>query len=353
MTERKSDQVVLAGDIGGTNTRLGLFATDKDRPETLTIQTYPSRKAAGLEDILDLFLKTKGGPISGACFGVAGPVEDGRCRTTNLPWEVSEKQIKNRFQWKRVRLINDLSAMAYAIPALQKKELFTLNSGRRTSHDPIGLIAPGTGLGMALLVHDNRRYIPIPSEGGHADFAPKNADESRLWQYLHDSLGHVSIERVLSGPGLINIYSWLKDTERETEPAWLARRMKAEDPAKVISAAALKKKTPICVAAMDLFVSIFGAVSGNLALMGSTRAGIYLGGGIAPQILSKLGEGLFMKAFTGKGRFEKFMRQIPVDVILHEHPALLGAAICAGDFGWGRFEEGRDRVAAGVKSVKS
>jgi glucokinase len=321
--------VILAGDIGGTNTRLGLFTIGKDRPVASTTQTYPSRKAAGLEDILDLFLKTKGVPIAGACFGIAGPVKDGRCRATNLPWEVSEKQIKRRFQWERVRLINDLSAMAYAIPALRKKELFALNQGRRRPNDPIGLIAPGTGLGMALLIQNNQRHIPIASEGGHADFAPKNADESRLWQYLHDSLGHVSIERVLSGPGLVNIYSWLKHTGRETEPDWLARRMQAEDPARVISATALKKKTPICVKTLDVFVSVFGAVSGNLALIGLTRAGIYLGGGIAPQILEKLREGIFMKAFADKGRFAKFMRQIPVDVILHEQPALLGAAICA------------------------
>ena len=321
--------VILAGDIGGTNTRLGLFTLKKDRPMLVATQTYPSRKVAGLEDILELFLKTTNTPISGACFGIAGPVKNGRCRTTNLPWEVSEKQIKRRFQWKRVRLINDLRAMAYAIPALRKKELFALNLGRRIPNDPIGLIAPGTGLGMVLLIHENQRYITIPSEGGHADFAPKNSSESQLWQYLRNALGHVSIERVLSGPGLVNIYSWLKDTDREPEPDWLARRMQAEDPAKVISATALKKKTPICVKTLDLFISIFGAVAGNLALTGLTRAGIYLGGGIAPHILPKVREGIFMKAFTAKGRFAKLMGQIPVDVILHEQPALLGAAICA------------------------
>jgi glucokinase len=329
MSDRKKNMVILAGDVGGTNTRLGLFTINKDRPVLARTQTYPSRKAAGLEDILELFLKTAKVPISGAYFGIAGPVKDGRSRTTNLPWEVSEKQIKRRFQWKRVRLINDLSAMAYAIPALPKNELFALNPGRRIPNEPIGLIAPGTGLGMALLIHNNQRYIPISSEGGHADFAPKNDAERRLWQYLHDSLGHVSVERVLSGPGLVNIYSWLKYTGQEPEPDWLARRMQMEDPAKVISATALKKKTPICVKTLDVFVSIFGAVSGNLALTGLTRAGIYLGGGIAPQILPKLREGIFMQAFTDKGRFAKFMRQLPVNVILHKHPALLGAAICA------------------------
>jgi glucokinase len=329
MAELVEKTFFLAGDIGGTNTRLGLFAVDKDRPVMTRIQTYPSRKAASLEDILELFLKTTRVPISSACFGIAGPVKNGRSRTTNLPWEVSERHLKKRFQWERVRLINDLSAMAYAIPALRRKELFGLNQGRRVFNDPIGLLAPGTGLGMALLFPKNRRYISIPSEGGHADFAPNNADENRLWQYLHDSLGHVSIERVLSGPGLVNIYSWLKSTGQEVEPDWLARRMRKEDPAKVISATALKKKTPICVKTLDVFVSIFGAVCGNLALIGLTRAGIYLGGGIAPQILPKLREGIFMQAFTDKGRFARFMRQIPVDVIRHKHPALLGAAICA------------------------
>jgi glucokinase len=317
----------LAGDIGGTNTRLGLFSTGKRRPALEAMEVYFSREFSRLEDILEQFLGRNAVSVSGGCFGIAGPVEKGGIQTTNLPWEVSEDQLKKRFNWPQIRLINDLTAMAHAVAFLPPEELHRLNQGEPASKSPRGLIAPGTGLGMALLVPSPKRWLVLPSEGGHSDFAPTNKAESRLWRHLHESMGHVSLERVLSGPGLVNIYNWLRQDGRLKEPRWLAAKIKNGDPAKVISESALQKRTPICVKALDLFISILGAAAGNLALVGLTRSGIYLGGGIAPQILSKLNEGLFHKSFTGKGRFQQLLQRIPVSVILNEQAPLLGAAV--------------------------
>jgi glucokinase len=329
VTYSKDKTMVLAGDIGGTKTYLGLFRRGKRRPLLKVLETYSSRKAPNLESIIDDFLKRHPASLASACFGIAGPVKNGRCKTTNLPWDVSERKIKNRFGWHRVRLINDLTAAACAVPLLTKRELFPLNQRKTTRRENLGLIAPGTGLGMALLVWENGHYIPVPSEGGHSDFAPNNDVEAALWQYLHQRVGHVSVERVLSGPGLFIIYCWLKYTGREAEPAWLAQRINEADPSRVISEAAVEEKEPLCVKTLDLFVSILGGAAGNLALTGLTKGGIYLGGGISPQILPKLQEDIFMHAFTNKGRFKGLLHEIPVHVILNDKAALLGAAHCA------------------------
>jgi glucokinase len=329
VTHPGSQSIVLAGDIGGTKTNLGLFRLGKKRPVPEVIETYPSGEAPNLSSIVEKFLGMHQVSISSACFGVAGPVKNGRCKTTNLPWDVSERKLKNRFGWDKVRLINDLTATSYAVPLLTGRELFSLNPGKKSKGGSIGLIAPGTGLGMALMVWRDGNYIPMPSEGGHSDFAPQNEAEVALWHYLHVRLGHVSVERVLSGPGLFITYCWLKFTGQGSEPAWLAQRMNEDDPSKVISEAALVGKEPLCVKTLDLFVSILGATAGNLALTGLTMGGIYIGGGIAPKILPKLGEDLFMKAFVDKGRFTGLLRSIPVRVILNDKAALLGAAHCA------------------------
>ena len=329
MTRISNKNIVLAGDIGGTNTRVGFFSMGDQRPELDAFKVYSSREAAGLEDILEQFVKDTEAPISGACFGIAGPVDKGRSQTTNLPWEVSEKHLKRRFNWPQVRLINDLSAMAHSVAVLAPEEKDTLSHGSPAADSPMGIIAPGTGLGMALLVPDKKRFTVLPSEGGHSDFAPTRESEVRLWKHLHTSMGHVSVERVISGPGLVNIYNWLRESDRINEPRWLADKMKADDPAKVISNMALQKGVPIWVQALEMFISIFGAVAGNLALIGLTRAGIYLGGGIAPQILPKLKDGLFLKSFIDKGRFKELLQKIPVYVILNDKAPLLGAAVCA------------------------
>jgi glucokinase len=320
---------VLAGDIGGTKTNLGLFLEGKERPVPAVIETFSSQNAPDLEHILRRFFEIHPVPVTRACFGIAGPVVNGKSKTTNLPWNISEDRIKKRFNFQHVKLVNDLIATAMAIPLLKKDEFFPLNQAGSIKDQNLALVAPGTGLGKAMLIYQNGRYLPVPSEGGHADFAPNNEAEMKLWRYLHQHYGHVSIERVVSGSGLVNIYNWLKDSYRLKEPEWLKQKLKEMDPAKAITEAALDRKYPGCVEALNMFVSILGAVSGNLALTGMTTGGVYLGGGIPPKILSKLKEDIFMEAFTNKGRFKGFLEKISVKVVLNDKAALIGAAYCA------------------------
>jgi glucokinase len=326
MKIKKKDVLVLAGDIGGTKTRVGLFVMGKKRPESLVVESFASRKAPNLEDIVDRFLKRHPASISSACFGIAGPVINGRCKTTNLPWVVSETQMKRRFQWHHVRLLNDLAAAAVAVPLLRRSEQVSLNKGVMQNKGNIALLSPGTGLGQALLIYMNGEYVPLSSEGGHVSFSPATEVEVELWRYLRKKYGHVSPERVLSGPGLVNIYSWLRDSGRFEEPNWLRGIMKQEDPAKAISENALRKKQALCVASLRFYVSMLGSVAGNLALTSLAVGGVYLGGGIPPKILPALKHGSFLKEFMAKGRFADFLARIPVRVIVNDKAALLGAA---------------------------
>jgi glucokinase len=325
----KNKIFLLAGDIGGTKTNLGLFQMGKMRPTPKEMETYSSREAPNLEHIIGRFIDKHKVTIASACFGVAGPVQGGRSKTTNLPWTIFESSIKRRFKWNHVTLINDLTATAYAVPLLSNKELHALNKAKARKRHNLGLVAPGTGLGMALLIWAEDKYVPVASEGGHADFGPNDLMEAELWKYLYKRWDHVSVERVLSGSGLFNIYLWLRDSGRYHEPEWLAKKIKEIDPARAISEAAMDRKDSLCEEAMDIFVSIFGSVAGNLALMGMTTGGVYLGGGIPPKILPKLDEETFMHAFTNKGRFKDLLEKIPVRVILNDRAALLGAAHCA------------------------
>jgi len=324
-----SDQpIVLAGDIGGTKTNLGLFAPGEDRPAMIVMESYSSAHAAGLPELITRFLEAHPQSVSAVCFGIAGPVIDGRCKATNLPWEVSEAEIRQNFNWNKVRLINDLAATALAVPLLRGSELSTLNAMPAESGN-IGLVAPGTGLGVSLLVVAAGKLYPIASEGGHVDFAPRNEDEVDLWRFLRQREDHVSVERLASGPGISAIYSWLKKRDQYEEPEWFVEKMKANDPPAVISEAALVEKLEPCVKTLRLFVSILGAIAGNLALTGMTTGGIYIGGGIVPRILPILEEEDFMGAFADKGRFRDLLSRIPVHVILNDKAALLGAAWCA------------------------
>lgn len=329
MTPSKNKTLVLAGDIGGTKTNLGLFFEVKERPVSTVIETFSSRNSPDLEHIIRQFLKMHPVTVTHACFGIAGPVINGTSETTNLPWSISEDRIKKQFNFRHVKLVNDLTATVMAIPLLSEDEFYPLNQAASIKNQNLALIAPGTGLGKAMLIYQNGRYLPVSSEGGHADFAPNNDAEIQLWRYLHQHYGHVSMERVLSGSGLVNIYNWLKDSGRFNEPEWLAQNRKEVDTARAIAEAALARKDPGCVEALNMFVSIFGAVAGNLALTGMTTGGVYLGGGIPPKILSKLKEDIFIKAFTNKGRFKGFLEKIPVKVILNDKAALIGAAYCA------------------------
>ncbi len=324
-----SEFTVLAGDIGGTHTRLGLFTAREKKPHQKAEETFSSETAKDLEEIIERFLGKHDGDITNACFGIAGPVEKERTRATNLPWEVVGDKIQKRFGFARVRLINDVAATIRAVPLLTDQELFSLNRGKGVKEGVMGLVAPGTGLGQALMVWVEGRGVAMATEGGHADFAPGNEREWGLWRYLHERYGHVSIERVVSGPGLYHIYGWLKETTGYEEPSWLSEQLKESDPSEVVAMAALDETDPLCSDALTLFVSLLGGVCGNLALTGLTLGGLYLGGGIPPKILSALKKDVFMNAFADKGRFRDLVSRIPVHVILNDKAALLGAADCA------------------------
>ena len=329
MRMKKRENIVLAGDVGGTKTNVGLFVMGKKRPEPLVIESFASREAPHLETLVDRFLRSHPAPISSACFGIAGPVINGRCRTTNLPWVVSETILQRRFHWRHVRLLNDLAATALAVPLLRRSERVSLNKGDRQKKGTLALLSPGTGLGQAMLAYQDGEYVPLSSEGGHVSFSPTTEREIELWRYLRKKFGHVSVERVLSGPGLVHIYSWFRDSGRFKEPLWLKALMKEGDPAKAISESALRKKQALCVETLRFYVSMLGSAAGNLALTTMAVGGVYLGGGIPPKILPALQQGDFLKTFTAKGRFSDLLAGIPVHVILNEKAALLGAAHAA------------------------
>jgi len=324
-----NEKYILAGDIGGTKTNLGIFMRGAGRPILKILKTYPSGKYPDMESILALFLREYPMPVHYACFGIAGPVHHGKCSVTNLPWEVSEARLKKRFRLRHVQLINDLAATAFAIPCLKKGELYVINKGRAQKEGNLALIAPGTGLGESIVVRENGMYVPVSSEGGHVDFAPQNEQEVGLWRRLKIKYGHVSLERILTGQGLEDIYSFLVKSGAYKETGRIVKRMKDADPAAVISEEAIIGRSKSCKAALDIFVSILGGAAGNLALTGLTTGGVYVAGGIPPRILPKLRGRTFMSSFTAKGRFKGFLENMPVYVILNDKAALVGAAIRA------------------------
>ena len=326
--------MLLAGDIGGTKTILAIYASGESPRSPLAEKTFPSRRYSNLESIVREFLSDVDLKVDRAAFGVAGPVVGGRVTTTNLPWEIDEAYLREALNLSSVHLLNDLEAIAQAIPLLKGRDLRTLNKGNPLSNGAIALIAPGTGLGEAFLVWDGSRYRAYPSEGGHVGFAPANRLEAELLQYLRDRhrFDHVSYERVCSGLGLPTIYAFLKDRGHGEEPAWLTDQLAAaDDPTPVIVHAALDKKrtSELCVATLNMFVSILGAEAGNLALKVLATGGVYVGGGVPPRIISMLENGRFMEAFVRKGRMSALLARMPVKIILNPKAALLGTA-CRG-----------------------
>ncbi|HEX8650982.1 MAG TPA: glucokinase [Pyrinomonadaceae bacterium] len=325
--------MILAGDIGGTKTNIALIeAGGEGAPVALVSErTYHSAKYDSLEAILKEFIVEQRRPsITHACFGIAGPVIDGQVQTPNLAWDVSARALVEVLGIERVGLINDLEATAHGIEALKPEQLYRLNRGKQRSGGNRALIAAGTGLGMAGIIQQEGHHHPSPSEGGHIDFAPRGVMEVDLLNYLAEKYGgHVSYERVISGPGLYDIYCFLRLHQYAPEPDWLAAEIEGGDDAAAVSKAALAGKSELAVKALDMFVSIYGAMAGNLALLMVATGGLYVGGGIAPKILEKIKDGTFMRAFTDKGRFSSFNAEIPVHVILDDKAALYGAARCA------------------------
>jgi glucokinase len=319
---------VLAGDIGGTKTRLAIFETDGSALETLREETFPSRAYDGLEQIAAEFLE-RGTACDLACFGVAGPVRAGRCRTTNLPWEIDADLLRQALGMRQVSLLNDLEANAWGIAGLGADDFASLNPGAPDASGNGAIIAAGTGLGQAGLFWDGERHHPFATEGGHADFAPGNELEQALLTFLQRDHEHVSWERVVSGPGLVNLHRFLREHLRRPVPAWLSDEMAHGDPAAAISRAALAGDDPLCAQALDLFVHFYGVEAGNQALKLMASGGVYIGGGIAPKILPRLQGAGFMLGFTAKGRMRELLEAMPVRVILNDRTALFGPALYA------------------------
>jgi len=318
--------MILAGDIGGTKTVIGLFEKAGNWLHVIREETFPSQSYGSLEAILDQF-KGSGSrsPLHAACFGVAGPIIEGKSKATNLPWELDERALAAALHVSRVKLLNDLEAAAYGMLQLDPTDLCVMQPGLPRKGN-IAVIAAGTGLGEAILHWDGAQYYPMATEGGHTDFAPRNDLEIGLLRYLQKEFGHVSYERVLSGPGLFNIYRFLRDSGIAPEPEWLRTRIAENDPGAMISEIGLTGDDPLCTKVLDLFASIYGAEAGNLALKALAIGGVYVGGGIAPKILPKLQGGTFTNAFSDKGRFAELLRSIEVKVALNLRAPLLGAA---------------------------
>ena len=322
--------VILAGDIGGTKSHLGLFRVEEGALTVLREHRYATADFRTLEDVCADFLRAGTQSIHAACFGVPGPIIGGEARATNVPWTMREDRLSRALNGIRVRLINDLGAAAYGVIHLADSEVRVLQRGTMPIHQGnIAILAAGTGLGEAALVFENGRYYAVASEGGHASFAPQNDEQIELYRYLRARFGHVSVERVLSGPGLFNIYSFLRTRRTTTEPKWLTELLEEEDVGAVISEAALNHRDPECVHALEMFVDIYGAEAGNLALKVLALGGVYLSGGIAPKILPALTDGRFTDAFNDKGRLDELLSKIRVQVALNPNCGLIGAAYCA------------------------
>ncbi len=318
--------MILAGDIGGTNARLALFQHSGNwicKKE----KKFPSKQYANLEEIIEEFLE--GETVFSACFGIAGPVRNGKCQATNLPWIVDAASLSRKLNIPTTHLLNDLEANAYGISQLAPEELALIHEGDRNQEGNRALIAAGTGLGEAGLFWNGKEHLPFASEGGHSDFGPRNPLEVELLYYLEKKFGHVSYERVVSGPGLIEIYEFLIATKRGEKAASLQEEMMKRNPSTVISEAGRLGTDETCVKALDWFLSLYGAESGNLALKYLALGGFYIGGGIAPRLQEKLKTGAFYTSFVDKGRFKKLLSSIPIWVILNDQAALLGAAFVA------------------------
>jgi glucokinase len=323
--------LILGSDVGGTKTYLGLFRGDGDTLEPIVIERYISTDFPGAAELLTTFVDHCGQQPDRVVLGVPGPVRHTPVKPVNLPWSIDPEQIARTLGMDRVFLLNDLEATAYGTLALTEEDVIEINRGEMDSIGAKAVIAAGTGLGEGGLAWADGHYVAVPSEGGHASFAPGTQLEAELWRWLFDQHGHVSWERVVSGMGLVNIYEFLRqrcrDSAPDAEPDWLRERLAEQGAgAHTISSAAKEGGVALAGEALALFVSLYGAEAGNLALKMLATGGLYIGGGIAPQIIEELTTGAFMDAFAEKGRVSDVLRRIPVHVIKNDQTALLGAA---------------------------
>lgn len=318
--------IVLAGDVGGTNTRLALYEAHASSLEWIADCSLPSDGERGLAALVRHFLGNHPASPGAACFGVAGPVKNGRVRTTNLPWELDESELERELGIARVTLINDLEATAWSIDALPAAAVLTVHAGEGDGRGHRAVVAAGTGLGVALLVETSAGHAICASEGGHAGFSPVTELDHALCEHLTRRFGRVSNERLVSGPGLFNIFEFLLSYRRLTPSPEVTAALQRGDPAAVIARAALAGTCAVSAEALDLFARYFGAAAGDIALVGLARGGVYLAGGIPPKILPKLQEPVFLEGFLSKGRMRPLVTSMPVHVILDDNAALLGAA---------------------------
>lgn len=328
--------MILAGDIGGTNARLAYFQPQNGHLRLISERVFPSREYSELGEIVSKFLQDADTRPEIACFGIAGPVHNGRVETSNLPWVIEQSRLSKQIHLPATLLINDLEANAWGIEALGPGDLVALNRVVPSNGNQ-AVIAPGTGLGEAGLFWNGSQHQVFACEGGHTDFAPQGDLQIELLRFLANRYGHVSYERILSGPGLVNVYEFLRREGCAAEPAGFSERLAQRDAAAEISGAALHGTNPLAEQALDLWITVYGAEAGNLALKTMATGGIFLGGGISPKILPKLMGPLFLKAFLEKGRLRPLLEGIPVQVITNDKAALLGAARCAAaEFANGR-----------------
>ncbi len=323
--------MILAGDVGGTKVHLALYNFQDARLQHVTDERFPAREYDGLQSVVRAFLdKNKHPEVTSACFGVPGPVRNGRLKLTNLPWLLDARELARNLDIDHLFLINDLEANGYGIPELTRDQVYTLSPGDPSALGNRGLVSAGTGLGEAVLMWNGKQHIPVASEGGHCDFAPRNELEIDLLRYLQKTVGgRVSYERVISGLGLKNVYCFLRDEKKMRESPELKQRMEAEDPNAVIGELGESGGDELCAHTLDIFVSVYGAEAGNLALKVLSTGGMFIGGGIAPKILDKMRDGVFLRAFTDKGRLSELLVNTPVHIILESRAALMGAAAYA------------------------
>ena len=325
--------MILAGDIGATKTSLALFELVGDTLIMQVQQEFPSRAFSSLNELIIAFEKETSMPsIDVACFGIAGPVIEEHCRTTNLPWVITSSELQEYLGTNKVRLLNDLEATAYGMLYLAEDEFIDLNPTGRKITGNRAVIAAGTGLGEAILYYDGMEYHPIGSEGGHSDFAPVTEQQDALLKWMRKRYPeHVSYERILSGPGIYTLYEFLHESAFAPQPASMINILKEKDPSAMVTECALTQNDPLCMETLRLFTEIYAAEAGNLALKTMSLGGVYIGGGIAPKILPVMTKNNFMSGFASKGRFEELLRGMQVKISLNPETALLGAAHFAVD----------------------
>ncbi len=324
--------MILAGDVGGTKVHLALFGFEQGRLAHVRDEKFPAREYDGLEEVIRNFLAETPGDteVTAACFGVPGPVRGGKLKLTNLPWVLDSAELSRNLGIQHLFLINDLEANGYGIPELSPEQIFVLSEGDPAALGNRGLVSAGTGLGECVLAWNGKSHMPMASEGGHTDFAARSDEEIELLRYLRKTLnGRVSVERVVSGLGLTNIYSFYREFKGVEEPAWLRKRMEEEDSNAVIGELGEAGTNELCTRTLEMFVSAYGAEAGDLTLKVLAVGGLYIGGGIAPKILKKMQQGSFMRSFTDKGRLSDLLVHTPVRIILESRAALIGAAAYA------------------------